>query len=74
VIREDGSLSETGQVLDVLINEKWHTHITKETKNGSVDFRGFYGEYLIKAEGYAEQIIQLFSNDSSAQTVTLKRL
>ncbi len=74
VISEDGSLSETGQVLDVLINEKWHTHINKVTKNGYIDFRGFYGEYLITAEGYAEQILHLFSNDSTAQTVTLKKL
>ena len=38
------------QVLDKLLNEEWKTRLTAKTdRQGSLAFRGFYGEYLVRA-------------------------
>lgn len=33
-----------------LIKEEWHTDLTLEIKNGSVNFSGFYGDYDVEVE------------------------
>lgn len=34
-----------------LFNKKWHTEVEEALENGTVDFRGFYGEYEAEVNG-----------------------
>jgi GH35 family endo-1,4-beta-xylanase len=72
LINLDGSLTETGQAMDTLINERWHTQLEREVKKGQLNFRGFYGDYLVKVEGYAPQTIRLYRGDNRTQKVSLQ--
>ena len=71
LINADGSLTEIGKVMDTLINQKWRTQLTAKADAGGLRFRGFYGEYLLRAEGYQPKKVRLFRSDEKEQTVTM---
>ena len=52
LLRFDMSRKPAYEVLDNLINKEWNTSFeTEVSKDGSISFRGFYGEYEITVDG-----------------------
>ncbi len=52
LFREDMTPKRSAERLYELFNKRWHTDLTLETdENGSVAFRGFYGDYTAEIEG-----------------------
>ena len=72
IVAEDGKLKPNYYALDKLINEKWHTQVEGKVKNGKIGFSGFYGTYLIKAEGCKEARVEL-GPDKNRQGVVVLR-
>ena len=58
LIRDDFSERPSYRVLDRLINKEWHTEIEKEAVEGSLWFKGFYGDYEIKASCSGHEIVR----------------
>ncbi len=50
LLRYDMSPKPAFEVLDNLINKKWHTELCQSVDADTVEFRGFYGEYEIEIE------------------------
>lgn len=72
LINRDGSLTEVGQVMDELINRRWHTQWKGQIKAGRQHFRGFYGDYLIRIEGHDPQTVR-FLRGAVKQRIVLEQ-
>lgn len=72
VVTEDGKLKPNYYALKKLIKEKWHTQLNANIKNGSVKFKGFYGTYKIKVEGYNAIYLKLDSANRKQKVVINK--
>ena len=53
LLTTDGRKHAVYDALRRLIHEEWHTRVESEVRDGTLRFRGFYGDYEIRAEGRA---------------------
>lgn len=53
VLTADGRKHAVYDALRHLIREEWHTKVACDVRNGTLCFRGFYGDYEIRVDGYA---------------------
>lgn len=68
---KDLTPKKSALMLKKLVHETWHTDLEFTTdKNGFVEFRGFFGEYSVKADG-KEFEIAIHKNESSSFEITL---
>ena len=62
VLRYDLSEKPAWRALRHLIREEWHTHVEGMASDGTMGFRGFFGEYRVRVttdEGVTEHTISL---------------
>ena len=59
VVTEAGDLKPNYHALKKLIKEKWHTRGRVRTVGGRTAFRGFYGTYRIRVDGFKDAIVSL---------------
>ncbi len=70
LLNHDFSKKPAYDVLDRLINEEWHTEATlRSDENGQVDFRGFYGNYEVTANG--KTTLHSFTKDNRYDKVVI---
>ena len=71
VVTEEGELKPNYFALKKLIKEKWHTRWEGKSKKGKVDFNGFYGTYVLKAEGFADTEVKSTAENPEMQFVLI---
>lgn len=75
LLRFDMTPKPAYTTLDNLINKKWHTELNLTSNSeGSVDFRGFYGDYEIEIsldEGTTKKAFTLSSKKENSLTITI---
>ncbi len=68
VVTEDGKLKPNYFALLKLIKADWHTRVSKQSsKDGIVQFNGFYGHYRIAVDGYEGASIRLSKGNEPAR-------
>lgn len=68
LLRYDLSEKPAWRALRRLIREEWHTHVSTQAPEGTVGFRGFFGEYRVRVttdEGITEHTIRLRPGESN---------
>ena len=74
MLTKDGQRHQIYYDLKKLIKQEWHTNVSaKSAKDGSLPFRGFYGDYSVTVKGYAPAEVTL-TPDSKSVKVVLKKL
>ncbi len=72
--RFDTSEKPAYQVLKRLINRDWHTSLTLPAVNGEVKFRGFAGDYRIKAYADGKEVTAAASIQTGAENTIIVTL
>lgn len=57
------------KVLKKLVNEVWHTSLRTKLENGSLSFRGFYGDYRLKIHTNGEEIVKDITLSSKGNNI-----
>ena len=71
LFHRDFTSKKAAERLYYLINEKWHTDLELTTdENGEIEFRGFYGNYIVEIDG-KEFEFSLHKNESSSFELSL---
>jgi len=76
---DGGVLTKTGERhqiyydLKKLIKQEWHTNVAGQTaKDGSLSFRGFYGDYSVTVKGYEPATVTLVPGTTTVKVVLKK--
>ena len=75
IVDASGNKKQIYHDLKKLIKEEWHTKLAARTDaKGAMAFRGFYGDYDIKIEGYKPARVRLYDDnkDKTVEVVLVK--